>query len=396
MTMSILNGLKVLDFSSMIPGPFATMMFADLGADVIHVESSKRVDMMRVMPPYDENKESYIHQHLNRSKKSISLNLKTEEAVDIVKQLISEYDIIIEGFRPGVMKRLGLDYEALKKVNEKIIYCSVTGYGQTGPLATRPGHDNNYLSVAGVLNHSRHQGHKPVAMGIQISDFAGGAMHVAIAVLAAVYQRTTKGIGQYIDVSMTDAIFTMNALYGAQYFGSGRIPQPEEEILNGGTFYDYYETKDGRYFSVGSIEPHFRKLLCEALGIPELIDSTFNDSAYTQRRFKEAICDSFKSKTFDEWLEVFGNDFNGCVEPVLDFEEACQHPQIIARNLVVDVPKADGTVQKQIGTAINFQQVEPTYQFVGTKLGAHTEEILCNLGYAKEKIEQLKNSGVLD
>ena len=394
--MSILNGLKILDFSSMVPGPFATMMFADLGADVVHVESSKRVDMMRVMPPYDEEKESYIHQHLNRNKKSISLNLKTHEAIEIVKQLISEYDIIIEGFRPGVMKRLGLDYETLKEVNEKIIYCSVTGYGQTGPFAKRPGHDNNYLSIAGVLNHSRHKEQKPVAMGIQISDFAGGAMHVAIAVLAAVYQRVTKGIGQYIDVSMTDAVFTMNALYGAQYFGSDRIPQPEGEILNGGTFYDYYETKDGRFFSVGSIEPPFRKLLCEALGIPELIDSTFNDSAYTQQRFKEAICDSFKSKTFDEWLDIFGDDFNGCVEPVLDFEEACNHPQIVERNLLVDVPKMDGTTQKQIGTAIKFQHIETTYQYVGAKLGAHTEEILSMLGYTNEKIEQLKQNSVLD
>lgn len=394
--MSILNGLKILDFSSMVPGPFATMMFADLGADVVHVESSKRVDMMRIMPPYDQDKESYIHQHLNRNKKSISLNLKTDEAVDIVKQLISEYDIIIEGFRPGVMKRLGLDYETLKEVNEKIIYCSVTGYGQTGPLANRPGHDNNYLSIAGVLNHSRHKKQKPVAMGIQISDFAGGAMHVAIAVLAAVYQRTMKGIGQYIDVSMTDAVFTMNALYGTQYFASGRIPQPEDEILNGGTFYDYYETKDGRFFSVGSLEPHFRKLLCEALGIPELIDSTFNDSAYTQIRFKEAICDSFQSKTFNEWLDIFGEDFNGCVEPVLDFEEACQHPQIVARDLLVDVPKTDGTVQKQIGTAIKFQHIDPIYQFVGAKLGEHTEEILFKFGYTNEKIEQLKQNGVLD
>src|SRR5690606_5026422 len=153
--MTILKGLKILDFSSLLPGVFTTMMFADFGADVIHVESTKRVDIMRIMPPYDENKESYIHQHLNRSKRSIRLNLKTKEAVEIVKTLIQEYDIVIEGFRPGVMKRLGLDYETLKEVNPKLIYCSVTGYGQTGPYKDRPGHDNNYLSIAGVLDHSR-------------------------------------------------------------------------------------------------------------------------------------------------------------------------------------------------------------------------------------------------
>lgn len=394
--MTILTGLKILDFSAMVPGPYATMMFADLGAEVIHVESKKRVDMMRVMPPYDDQKESYIHQHLNRNKKSISLNLKTPEANQIIKELIKEFDIVVEGFRPGVMQRLGLDYETLSAINPKLIYCSITGYGQTGPFATRPGHDNNYLSIAGVLNHSRHLDQKPVAMGIQISDFAGGAMHAAIGILAAVYQREKLNKGQYIDVSMTDAVFTMNALYGSQYFGSGRIPEAEQEILNGGTFYDYYETKDGRYFSVGSIEPPFRKLLCEVLDIPELIDSTFNDSAYTQQRFKEAIRDAFLSKTYDEWITVFDDQFHGCVEPVLNFEEASIHPQIQARDLLVEVPKEDGSYQTQIGTAIKFQNIEPHYSHVGTKLGQETDEILESIGYTKEKIEQLQNMGVLD
>ena len=393
--MTILNGLKILDFSSMLPGPFATMMFADLGADVIHVESQRRVDLMRIMPPYDEDRESFIHQHLNRSKRSITLNLKTSEAADIVKKLILDYDIIIEGFRPGVMKRLGIDYEKLREVNPRLIYCAITGYGQTGPFATHPGHDNNYLSVAGVLDHSRLKGKKPVAMGIQIADIAGGAMHAAVGVLAAALHREKTGDGKFIDVSMTDSVFTMNALYGAQYFGSGHAPQPEEEILNGGTFYDYYKTKDGRYFSVGSLEPQFRKLLCCALDIPELIDSTFTDSSYTQKRFKEAIGDAFSSKTFDEWLKIFNNDFQGCVEPVLTFDEACAHPQIQARNMVVDVPKPDGSTQRQIGTALKFDGIEPSYQFVGAKIGAHTNEILAQYGYSDEDITSLNEKGIL-
>ena len=394
--MTILKGLKILDFSSLLPGVFTTMMFADFGADVIHVESTKRVDIMRIMPPYDENKESYIHQHLNRSKRSIRLNLKTKEAVEIVKTLIQEYDIVIEGFRPGVMKRLGLDYETLKEVNPKLIYCSVTCYGQTGPYKDRPGHDNNYLSIAGVLDHSRLKGKKPVTMGIQIADIAGGTLHAAIGVLAAALHREQTGEGKYIDVSMTDATFTLNALYGTAFLGSGILPQPEEEILNGGTFYDYYKTKDGRYFSVGSLEPHFRKLLCEALDIPELIQSTFNDSTYTQKRFKEAVKDAFLTKTFDEWLEVFDEDFHGCVEPVLNFEEACNHPQLQSRNMIVDVPNRDGSVQKQIGTAIKFDGVEPTYKFVGARVGEHTNEILNELGFSDEEIERLENNGVLE
>lgn len=393
--MTILNGLKVLDFSSLFAGPFATMMFADLGADVIHIESERRVDLMRIMPPYDEERESFIHQHLNRSKKSLALNLKTPEAIDVVKKLILDYDIVIEGFRPGVMKRLGIDFETLHAINPRLIYCAITGYGQTGPYANRPGHDNNYLSVGGVLDHSRLKDKKPIAMGIQIADIAGGTMHAAVGVLAAALHREKTGEGKFIDVSMTDAMFAANALYGSQYFGSGHPPQPEEEILNGGTFYDYYRTKDGRYFSVGSLEPQFRKLLCEALGIPELIDSTFNGSSYTQQRFKEAVKDAFLSKTFAQWLETFNDDFHGCVEPVLTFEEACNHPQIVARNMLVDVPKSDGTTQRQIGTALKFDGVEPNYQFVGAKIGAHTEEILTEYGYSAEQIEQLTKDGVL-
>lgn len=393
--MTILKGLKILDFSSLLPGAFTTMMFADYGADVIHVESSRRVDMMRIMPPYNEEKESYIHQHLNRSKKSLTLNLKTPEAIEIVKSLIQEYDIVIEGFRPGVMERLGIDYESLKAVNPKLIYCSITGYGQTGPYQHRPGHDNNYLSIAGVLDHSRFKGKKPVAMGIQIADIAGGTLHAAVGVLAAALHREQTGEGKYIDISMTDAAFTLNALYGTSFLAGGQLAKPEEEILNGGTFYDYYQTKDGRYFSVGSLEPQFRKLLCEALDIPELIQSTFNDSSYTQKRFKEAIKDAFLTKNFDEWLETI-QDFDGCVEPVLTFEEASNHPQLRARQMVVEVPDAEGKMQKQIGTAIKFDQIEPTYNFVGAKLGQHTKEILTRMGYSEEQIIHFNESGVLE
>lgn len=394
--MTILQGLKILDFSSLLPGALTSMMFADLGADVIHVESTRRVDLMRIMPPYDETSESYIHQHINRSKKSICLNLKKPEAIDIVKKLIMDYDIIIEGFRPGVMKRLGIDYETLKEINPKLIYCSITGFGQTGPYSNRPGHDNNYLAVSGVLDYSRFKGKRPVSMGIQIADIAGGTMHAAVGILAAALYREKTGEGKYVDISMTDAVFTMNAIYGAAFFGSGILPKPEEEILNGGTFYDFYQTKDGRYFSVGSLEPHFRKMLCEALDIPELIHSTFNDSPYTQKRFKEAIKDAFLTKTFDEWLEVFNEDFEGCVEPVLNIKEASEHPQLLARNMVVEVPTKDGKTQRQIGTAIKFENVEPTYRHVGAKLGEHTEEILKTFGYTQEQILDLHDNGVLE
>lgn len=392
--MAILDGLKILDFSGALPGPMATMIFADLGADVIRIESSRRLDLTRIMPPYTEEKESYIHQHLNRSKRSLTLNLKSKPAVEVIKKLILEYDVIVEGFRPGVMKRLGLDYETLKDINPKLIYCSITGYGQTGPYALKAGHDNNYLATAGVLDHARHADRKPVAQGIQIADIAGGTMHAAIGILAAALKRTQTGTGQAIDISMTDAAFTLNALYGTMYLGSGQEPKPEKEILNGGTYYDFYKTKDGRFFAVGSLEPQFRKKLCEALDIPEIIDNTFNDSPYTQERFKIAVTDAFCSKTYEEWLHVFDGQFDGCVEPVLTFKEACEHPQLHARNMLVEVPTENG-IQIQIGSAFKFSDDTPNYKYVGAKIGQHNEEILQSLGYSLEEIHQLEEQFIL-
>src|SRR5690625_1993909 len=189
------------------------MMLADLGAEILRVESPSLPDMVREMEPMD-GESSAAHQHLNRSKKSITLDLKKREAVDIVKQLIQEYDVVLEQFRPGVMERLGLDYETLKQVNPNIIYCSLSGYGKTGPYRDRPGHDNNYLSIAGINSYSGRKQEAPVPMGVQIADLAGGSLHSVIAILTAVIHRQTTGDGQYIDLSMTDATFALNAKIG--------------------------------------------------------------------------------------------------------------------------------------------------------------------------------------
>ncbi|OMC82353.1 carnitine dehydratase [Viridibacillus sp. FSL H7-0596] len=392
--MGILNGLKILDFSTLLPGPYATMMLADLGAEVIRVESSTRVDLIRVTPPFDKDDLSAAHGYLNRSKRSLTLNLKQAASVEIIKTLVAEYDIVIEQFRPGVMERLGLDYESLKKVNSKLIYCSLTGYGQTGPYRNRPGHDNNYLSVAGVMDYSRRKGKVPTTMGIQIADIAGGSLHSVIGILAAVVHREKTGEGQYIDVSMTDAAFSMNAVYGSGYLVGGIEPQPEEMQLNGGTFYDFYETKDGRYFSVGSIEPPFKKILCEALGKSELFELGMSEQAEDQGMFKKEIKAVFLTKNYEEWLTVFDEDLEACVEPVLTFAEACDHPQLQAREMIVDVPKADGSSQKQMATPIKFSSAKPIYQHVGTAVGENTAEILEGQGFSEHQIREWKEQGV--
>jgi alpha-methylacyl-CoA racemase len=379
--------MKILDFSTLLPGPYATMMFADMGADVLKVESSTRPDLLSGMKA--------THQHLNRSKCSITLNLKKEESVEIVKKLVLDYDIVIEQFRPGVMKRLGLDYESMNQVNPRIIYCSLTGYGQTGPYQNRPGHDNNYLALSGMLDYSRRKGEKPTTMGIQVADLAGGSMHAVIGILAAALHREKTGEGQHIDISMTDASFALNTMFGPDYLVNGVEPKPEELLLNGGTFYDYYETKDGRYFSVGSLEPQFRMLLCEALQKPDLIKFAMSEKRADQYRFKEEIKVSFLEKDFDEWLEVFDDGFEGCVEPVLTFAEACEHQQLRARGMITGVPVQDGEAQKQIASPIKFSSAKPVYSHIGPGLGEHTEETLLKQGYTKEQIVEFHNNDVL-
>jgi alpha-methylacyl-CoA racemase len=379
--------MKILDFSTLLPGPYATMMFADMCADVLKVESSTRPDLLSGMQA--------THHHLNRSKSSIAMNLKKEESVEIVKKLVLDYDIVIEQFRPGVMERLGLDYESMKQANPRLIYCSLTGYGQTGPYQNRPGHDNNYLALSGMLDYSRRKGEKPTTMGIQIADIAGGSMHAVIGILAAALHREKTGEGQHIDISMTDASFALNAMFGPDYLVNGVEPKPEELLLNGGTFYDYYETKDGRYFSVGSLEPQFRLLLCEALQKPDLIRFAMSEKRADQHRFKEKIKAAFLEKDFDEWLKVFDDEFEGCVEPVLTFAEACEHPQLRARGMITTVPGLDGGAQKQIATPLKFSSAKPVYTHIGPELGSNTEEILLGQGYTKEQILEFRTNDVL-
>jgi alpha-methylacyl-CoA racemase len=391
--MGILNGLKVLDFSTLLPGPFATMMLADMGATVIKVESPDRVDLTKHLEPMD-GEVSALFGQLQRSKRSLALDLKQAEAKEVVYQLVQEYDIVVEQFRPGVMEKLGIGYEKLKEINPRVIYCSITGYGQTGPLRNRAGHDINYLALSGVASYSARKNEPPVPAGIQVADLAGGSLPSVIGILSAVYHREKTGEGQYIDISMTDAVFSLNAMYGTGYLAGGREPEPESEMLNGGSFYDYYETLDHRYLSVGSLEPQFQAKLCQLIGDSNLIKLSSSQNLKEQQAFKRILAEAIKQKSFEEWLTILGNDFDGCVEPVLKFSESVNHPQIKARNLVVSVPKSQGGTQKQIAFPIKFSTQPAEYQFTGVKTGTHSEEILKEAGFDSHAIEALADRGI--
>lgn len=381
--MSLLSSVKVLDFSTLLPGPYASMLLADLGAEILRIESPTRKDLVRDLPPILGNS-SAAHQFLNRSKRSLSLDLKNAEAIKIIKKLIATYDVVLEQFRPGVMDRLGLGYESLKEINPKLIYCSITGYGQTGPYRDRAGHDINYLALSGISSYSRRVGKSPLPLGIQVADVAGGSLHGVIGILTALYHREKTGEGRAIDISMTDAAFALNGMSGAGYLAGGVEPQAETDLLNGGSFYDYYETKDGRFYSVGSLEPKFYKGFCSAIGISETLINN-----HSKEDFKEIIKNEFHKKTFSEWEKIF-DVIDVCVEPVLKFSEACEHPQLQARKMVVEV---DG--QKQIGCPIKFTSHQTLYRGKGGSVGSDSKPVLTELALSEQEIDFLISDGVV-
>lgn len=382
-----LASLKILDFSTLLPGPFGSMMLADLGADVLRIEAPNRPDAVRFLPPFDGETSAW-HALINRSKRSLALNLKQAQAIPIVHQLITDggYDIIVEQFRPGVMARLGLDYETLSQINPRLIYCSVTGYGQTGPYQQRAGHDLNYLALAGVLSHSGRADQKPPPLGVQVADIGGGAMGAVIGLLTAVVHRHATGEGQQVDISMHDMAVYWQAHAISQYLVAGEEPAPESWQLNGGIFYDVYETADGRYLSIAPLEPKFWLLFCEAIQQPNL-----NPLAPDTKTTIEAI---IQQKTLADWLAIF-QPLDACVEPVQTISQMLDHPQTQARGLVVQVAKPDGTSQPQIAQPLKFSATEPQYQHIGAALGAHTDEVLQQLGYTPEQIEALRQTGAI-
>ncbi len=392
--MGSLDDLKILDFSTLLPGPYATLMLADMGAEVLKISSASRPDIVLDYPPFiGDTGVSASQAWLGRNKKTMFLNLKTGEGKAVVKELVKEYDIVLEQFHPGVMEKLGLGYEDLKAVNPKLIYCSLTGYGQTGPLRDAAGHDINYMSRSGIISQAGRRESGPSLMNFQIADIAVGSMNSVIGILAAVNYRKNTGKGQYIDVAMMDGCVPFNSLDGAGFLVSGKEPKREGERLNGGCIYDFYETKDGEYLSVGSLEPQFWSRFCTAIGREDLIEGTVYPPNIDE--VKAEIRGILKTKTRDEWVEVFSH-YDACVQPVLNLKEALlEDEQVKEREMVVDVklPLHEDVSVKQLATAVKLSECPCEYKFAGYPTGYHTKEVIEQLGmdYA-----ELKAKGVFD
>lgn len=387
-----LAGIKILDFTRLLPGPFGTMVLGDLGADIVRVEAPNFPDLLRVMPPMD-GEVSAAHRQINRNKKSIMVDLKNPKGVEVIKRLVKDFDVVAEQFRPGVMDRLGVGYDALKAVNPEVIYCSITGYGQDGPYRDRAGHDANYLAMSGVMSFTGSKKEGPLPLGIQVADQCAGGLNAVIAILAAIIHRQNSGGGQYLDISMTDGSIHLGGLMGMGNLASGEEPGREGTMLNGGNYYNFYETKDGQYMSIGGLEPKFYQAMCEALDRKDLLPKHMSMGEEAQK-LKDELGSEFKKKTRKEWEEVFAG-VDACVEPVLSVGEMVEHPNTLARKMVVEVPRRDGTTLKQIGSPYKMSSTPCEYNCAGVAPGTDTDAILEAAGFSGPDIEELRSLGAV-
>ena len=391
--MGALKGVKVLDLSRLLPGPYCTLMMADYGAEVIKIEEPGQGDYIRWRKPAIEGIGAR-HLTINRNKKSIELNLKTDEGKEIFKKMAANADVILESFRPGVMDRLGLGYEEISKINEGIVYCSLTGYGQTGPYRNLPGHDINYIGYSGILGLIGEKDGKPIVPGVQIADIGGGALMALSGICMALFHKERTGKGQYIDVSMMDGAVTWLYAAASDYFASGKIPERGSNRLDGHfAFYNVYETKDKKYLSVGASEFKFWKRICELVEKPEWI-ALHEGPEEVQEKLKQDLTQLFKQENQEHWIDLLASE-DTCVSPVNDIDQIFNDPQIIERELFKEMNHPIAGTIKQIGFPIKFSETQGEIYSHSPILGEHTDEILSQLDYSNEDIDQFRKSGII-
>lgn len=367
----LLKGVKVLDLSNLLPGPMCSLFLADLGAEVIKIESLKG-DFMRSISS-NKNKTPYFSS-LNRNKKSIALNLKTSEGKYIFMKLAKNADVIIESFRPGKVDSLGIGYNNVKKINPRIIYCSITGYGQKGFYKDKAGHDLNYSALSGLLDVLFQ---KPAVPGVQIAD-VGCALTASFSIVSSLFYREKSHEGNYIDVSIFRSIFPLMSIHIAQKSLSGK-----KTVLSGAPCYNVYETKDKRFVSLGAIESKFWQSFCNAVKRKDLLQRQFDNSIF------EVMKIFFKGKTMDEWLKL-NEKYDFCCEPVRKIEEIIKDKSLKNRNILIEL---DGITQASM--PVEFSSFGKINYARAPKIGEHTEKILRSIGYNDNVIKKLKIKSVI-
>jgi alpha-methylacyl-CoA racemase len=385
-----LEGIRILDLTRQAPGPYCTMLLGDLGADVIIVEEAPGAGRRMEM---GMSERAQAHWALNRNKRSVGLNLKDPRAQEAFLKMAENADVVIEGFRPGVVKRLGVDYDAVSARNPRLIYCSLSGYGQTGPYAGLVGHDINYISLGGALGMIGTPGSPPAIPMNIIADFAGGGLYAAFSILAAVIAREKTARGQYVDIAMSDGVTSLLAFPASQYFAAGMVPKPGVEMLNGGApYYAVYEAKDGKWLSIGCIEPWFWSELCKALDCEEYVPQQMNREKHPE--IFEALRTKFKEKSRDDWFEELRHR-DICVGPVYDLGEVFEDPHVLARGMVTEIEHPEFGPIKQVGVGPKLSDTPGAVRTTSPKRGEHTADLLREAGYADAEIEEMKAGGVV-
>jgi alpha-methylacyl-CoA racemase len=402
-----LEGVRVLDLSRLLPGGFCSLLLADFGADVLKVEDTGMGDYIRLSPPYidgaDDSAKSALFLSLNRNKRSIRLDLKSEGGREALLRLVREYDVVLESFRPGVLDRLGVGYERMRAENRGIVYCAISGYGQTGPKREAAGHDMNYLGLVGLLGLTGERGGEPVQAAGQIADLGGGALMAAFGILSALHERDGaparegrpgregSGEGQIVDVSMADGALSWLAMVAGAYFADGNRPQRGELLLAGSVIcYRPYECADG-WVSLGSLEPKFWQAWCRGVDREDLIEKQFERPGTEAHAEVEKI---FKARSRADW-EAFAHEHDCCLEPVLDLDEALASDLVREREMVVEIdqPGAERPV-RQLGIPVKLTRTPGEHaRLPGPALGEHTEEVLRAAGYSEAEVAELLRTG---
>jgi crotonobetainyl-CoA:carnitine CoA-transferase CaiB-like acyl-CoA transferase len=382
-----LSGLRVLDLTRYIPGPYCTMLLGDLGADVVKVEEPPMGDATRAVPP-PVGEESALFGALNRNKRSIALDIRNEEGAAVVRRLAAAADVFVEAFRPGVLDRRGLGAAELRAANPRLVYCSVSGYGQTGPLASRAGHDIDYMARGGFLGGNRDAAGTPVLPVTQVADMTGGLL-ATIGILAALQARERTGRGQVVDVSLFEGVLSLMTVPAARLLAGGALAG---ELAGTHACYRVYRCRDGKHLAVGAIEPKFWEAFCEALELRDLVARQWEGGKKREETLGR-VAAALGERDRDEWVRHFGG-FDACVEPVLDLDEALVEPEVVARQGVVEQPAGE-VMMRTLASPLRLSETPTSFRHDAPAFGRHTDAVLREAGYGEADIGRMREAGVV-